>query len=169
MDLFLSFFILVILLYLIDTVRVGAVSRFISPSLFIFLTIAARGGSKGVKNKSIRKLCGKPLMAYTIEQAKRWRRANRIVCSTDSEAIAEVARYYGAEVPFMRPLQLATDTSGKIDVLRHAWIESERIYHEKYEILADLDVTAPVRTIADIEGAYQMFLKFFSQSQHHTS
>src|SRR5690348_11926756 len=86
----------------------------------ILLTIAARGGSKGVKDKNIRPLCGLPLIAHTINQAKRWGKAKRIICSTDSEAIADVARQYGAEVPFIRPADLATDTAGKVGVLRHA-------------------------------------------------
>ncbi|MBF0570619.1 MAG: acylneuraminate cytidylyltransferase family protein [Candidatus Omnitrophica bacterium] len=125
----------------------------------VLLTIAARGGSKGVKNKNIRELCGKPLIAHSIDQAKRWAGAKRIVCSTDSPAIAEVAKAYGAQVPFMRPAEFATDTAGKIDVLRHAWLESERVFGERYDMLLDLDATAPIRKIEDIEGVYQLFLK----------
>jgi CMP-N-acetylneuraminic acid synthetase len=124
----------------------------------ILVTVAARGGSKGVRNKNIRELCGKPLIAHTIEQAKRWGRAARIVCSTDAEAIASVARQYEAEVPFMRPDDLAMDTSGKIPVLRHAWRECERIWGERYDMLLDLDATAPIRSQADIEGLYQTFI-----------
>ncbi|NTV29643.1 MAG: acylneuraminate cytidylyltransferase family protein [Candidatus Omnitrophica bacterium] len=124
----------------------------------ILLTVAARGGSKGVKNKNIRELCGKPLIAHTLDQAKRWGRASRIVCSTDSEAIAESARRYGAEVPFLRPAELATDNAGKVGALRHAWRETERLLNERYDVLVDLDATAPVREVADIEGAYQTFM-----------
>ena len=124
----------------------------------ILLTIAARGGSKGVKNKNIRELCGKPLIAHTIDQARCWGKATRIVCSTDSEAIAQIARCYGAETPFMRPLELAGDAVGKIDVLRHAWRECERVYGEQYDVLIDLDATAPIRRVEDIEGAFQTFL-----------
>ena len=69
----------------------------------ILLTVAARGGSKGVKNKNIRPLCGLPLIAHTLNQAKRWGKADHIICSTDSEVIAKAARQYGAQVPFMRP------------------------------------------------------------------
>jgi CMP-N,N'-diacetyllegionaminic acid synthase len=124
----------------------------------ILLTIAARGGSKGVKNKNIRELYGKPLIAHTITQAKRWGKASRIVCSTDSEAIAQVARDHGAETPFMRPAELAGDTVGKMGVLRHAWHACERIYGEHYDVLIDLDPTAPMRRIDDIDGAIKMFV-----------
>jgi len=124
----------------------------------ILLTIAARGGSKGVKNKNIRPLCGKPLIAHTIDQAKRWGKADRIVCSTDSEAIAAIAREYGAEVPFMRPAELATDTAGKLAALRHALVGMEKLAGCRFDILVDLDATAPIRRISDIEGALQLFL-----------
>ncbi|MEI8011137.1 MAG: acylneuraminate cytidylyltransferase family protein, partial [Candidatus Omnitrophota bacterium] len=124
----------------------------------VLLTVAARGGSKGVKNKNIRPLCGKPLMAHTIEQALRWGKASRVICSTDSLLIADVARQCGAEIPFMRPAAYSGDTAGKIEVLRHAWHACERIYDERYDVLVDLDATAPIRKIEDIEGAFQMFM-----------
>ena len=82
-------------------------------------TICARGRSKGVKNKNIRDLAGKPLIAYTIEYLKNRGNADKIVCSTDSEKIADIAKKLGAEIPVMRPAELATDTSSKLDVLKH--------------------------------------------------
>ncbi len=121
----------------------------------ILITIAARGGSKGVKNKNIRPLCGLPLIAHTIKQAKKWGRADKIVCSTDSENIAIVAKEYGAEVPFVRPSDLANDTAGKVAVIRHALLEMK----EDYDIIVDLDVTAPIRKISDIDGAVNLFLE----------
>lgn len=123
----------------------------------ILLTIAARGGSKGVKNKNIRNLAGRPLIAYTIEQAKKWGRADRIICSTDSHEIAEIAKEYGAEVPFMRPADLATDTAGKVPVLRHALKSMEQLTGERFDIVVDLDATAPIRTKVDIENALSLF------------
>ncbi len=125
----------------------------------ILLTIAARGGSKGVKNKNIRILCGAPLIVHTIIQAKKWGKAAKTVCSTDSNEIASIARQYGADVPFMRPAELATDESGKLEVLRHALKAVEEKDGTLYSIVVDLDVTAPVRKISDIEGAVQLFLK----------
>ena len=124
----------------------------------VLLTVAARGGSKGVKNKNIRELCGFPLIAHSILQAKRWGRADKIVCSTDSPAIAEVARRYGAEVPFLRPAELAGDTAGKIDVLRHCLQTIEVGSGAKYDVIVDLDATAPIREVADINGAFELFL-----------
>ncbi|MEK7375558.1 MAG: acylneuraminate cytidylyltransferase family protein [Candidatus Margulisiibacteriota bacterium] len=123
----------------------------------ILLTIAARGGSKGVKNKNIRDLCGLPLIAHTVLQAKKWGRADKIICSTDSIQIAEIAVKYGAEAPFMRPAELATDTCGKVAVIRHALVKAEEFYGKKFNVIIDLDATAPVRTPEDIDGALKVF------------
>jgi CMP-N-acetylneuraminic acid synthetase len=130
----------------------------------ILLIIAARGGSKGVPGKNIRELAGKPLIAYSILQAKRWGQASHIICSTDSDKIAKVALQYGAEVPFMRPAELANDKTGKLEVIRHALRTMEEKTGEKYPIVIDLDATSPVRKIADIEGA----LKLFSEQRPKT-
>ena len=73
--------------------------------------IFARGGSKGLPNKNIKILNGKPLIAWSIEHAKAVKRVDRVIVSTDSEEIARIAKEYGAEVPFMRPLELTTDES----------------------------------------------------------
>ncbi len=130
----------------------------------ILLTVCARGGSKGVKNKNIRPLCGLPLIAHTLKQAKQWGRAAKIICSTDSKEIAAIVQQYGAEVPFMRPDDLATDTTGKLAVLQHALRTTEEKEGKQYSILVDLDVTAPIRQVSDIEGAYQLFLKHKADS-----
>lgn len=124
----------------------------------LLVTICARGGSKGVKGKNIRTLCGKPLIYYTLKQARQWSRG-RIIVSTDSSRIAKIAKNLGAEVPFIRPAELATDTAGKVGVIRHALQSCEERYGEKYEAVMDLDVTSPVRTIEDLENAYQLFFK----------
>ncbi|MBF0619474.1 MAG: acylneuraminate cytidylyltransferase family protein [Candidatus Omnitrophica bacterium] len=129
------------------------------PEPKILLTIAARGGSKGVKNKNIRMLCGKPLMAHTILQAKKWGKAAHIVVSTDSSAIAAVAKKFGAEVPFMRPPALASDTAGKVPVIRHALSSCEKIFGVQYDMVVDLDATAPIRTIQDLDTCLELFLK----------
>jgi len=123
----------------------------------ILAVIAARGGSKGVKNKNIRFLADKPLIAHTISQVKRWGKFDKFIVSTDSERIASVAREYGAEVPFLRPLSLAGDTSPKMDALRHALLGAEAHYTEKFDALLDLDATSPVRTIEDINGILEVF------------
>ncbi|MBD3272641.1 MAG: flagellar modification protein B [Elusimicrobia bacterium] len=123
----------------------------------VLITIAARGGSKGIKDKNIRLLCGLPLIAHTVRQAVTWGKADRIICSTDSPAIAKEAQKYGAEVPFMRPSHLAGDECGKLDVLKHALTVFENKTGERFPIIIDLDVTAPIRSVADIDGAYELF------------
>ena len=123
----------------------------------ILVTICARGGSKGVPGKNIRPLLGKPLIQYTIHKALDWGPASHVVVSTDSEQIAAVARECGAEVPFMRPAELSTDTAGKIPVIRHALKSSESYFGETFTIVVDLDVTCPVRTVEDLYRALTLF------------
>lgn len=123
----------------------------------ILAVVAARGGSKGVKDKNIRNLLGKPLIAYTIEQVIRWAKFEKFIVSTDSEAIAKVARDYGAQVPFLRPAELATDTTIKMDALRHAFIQAERNYGARFDAMLDLDATSPIRTAEDIENIVRIF------------
>ena len=86
----------------------------------ILAIIPARSGSKSVVNKNIRLINNKPMMAYSIEHALNSKLINRVIVSTDSEEYAEIARQYGAEVPFIRPAEYATDTALDIDVFRHA-------------------------------------------------
>jgi CMP-N-acetylneuraminic acid synthetase len=123
----------------------------------ILAVIAARGGSKGVTLKNIKELSGKPLIAYTIAQAQQWRGFERLIVSTDSEEIANVAVKYNAEVPFMRPAALATDTTGKLEVLIHALSEAERYYGTTFDALLDLDASAPLRKVEDIENIVNLF------------
>ena len=124
----------------------------------ILLTICARGGSKGVKGKNIRPIAGKPLIGYTIDQALRWGKATHVVVSTESDEIADVAKSFGAEVPFKRPMPLANDTVGKIPVLKHAFMASEKYFKKRFDILVDLDVTAPIRTTRDLDHCLELFL-----------
>lgn len=125
----------------------------------ILITICARKGSKRVKNKNMRDLMGKPLIAHTIETAKKWGRAHRIIVSTDSDEIAEISREYGAEVPFMRPDELASDTAPKLPVIQHAvkYLEDEE--NEKFDLIVDLDPTSPLRTVEDLENAYNIMIQ----------
>lgn len=125
----------------------------------LLITICARGGSKGVKGKNIRQLNGKPLIYYTIKQAKEWGKGKHIIVSTDSEEIAQVAKDCGAEVPFMRPVDLATDTISKIPAIRHVLNYCEAFYKEKYSLVMDLDPTSPVRKTSDLENSLSLFLK----------
>jgi len=123
----------------------------------LLITICARGGSKGVINKNIREINGKPLISYTIAQALSWGQANRVVVSTDSAEIAKVAKDYGADVPFIRPKNLASDSAAKLPVIRHALQQCEKEYQEEYDIIVDLDATAPIRAIVDLENCFNLF------------
>ncbi len=124
----------------------------------VLCTICARGGSKGVKNKNIKPINGKPLIAYTIEQAKMSELFEHIVISTDSDDIAAISQTYGAEVFFKRSAEMASDTAGKLEVIRDAFIRSEKHYNEKFDYLIDLDATAPLRTVEDIVTSFEQFL-----------
>lgn len=119
--------------------------------------IGARGGSKGLAGKNVRLLLGKPLIAWSIEQAKACPEISRVVVSTDSEIIAEVARSYGAEVPFMRPAELANDTAGKWEVWQHALEACDRHYDEPIDLFVDLDCTSPLRDVEDISKSIAQF------------
>jgi len=122
-------------------------------------TIGMRGGSKGVPNKNLRHLYGKPLMAYTIEQALESQLFQHVVVSTDSDEIAEAARTYGAEAWFLRPQEMATDEAAKLPVIRHALLESEKHYGHSFDVLVDLDATSPLRLTRDITEAYDQFMR----------
>jgi len=121
-------------------------------------TICARGGSKGVKNKNIKPLAGKPLIAHTVEYLKKWEKADRIVCSTDSHKIADVAKKYGAEIPCMRPKELAKDNAAKLHVIQHIVKFCEKEEGTKYDIIVDLDATAPLRKKRYLDEAFKKFL-----------
>jgi len=118
--------------------------------------ILARGGSKSIPNKNIVEAAGKPLIAWTIETALNCSAINRLIVSTDDLKIAEVSKRYGAEVPFMRPAELAMDKTTSVDTLIHAvqWLEDEEQYHTDYVML--LQPTSPLRTREDIEAVIKL-------------
>ena len=105
--------------------------------------IPARGGSKRIPKKNIKPFHGKPLIAYSIETAKQSELFDRIIVSTDDEEIAKISKEYGAEVPFMRPKELADDYSGTDQVTKHAidWLEN---IGEKYDYVCTIYATAPL-------------------------
>jgi CMP-N,N'-diacetyllegionaminic acid synthase len=123
----------------------------------VLAVIPARGGSKGVPRKNIRPVCGKPLISYTIECAQAAGDLfHRIVVSTDDEEIAAVARQYGADVPFIRPAELAQDVSPIIPVFQHAvrWIETHD--HIRFDWVCILQPTEPFRTPDDIRRSLEL-------------
>lgn len=126
--------------------------------LGIVAAICARGGSKGVPRKNLRPLCGKPLIAHAIEQAQNSRIFDRIVASTDDPEMADAARQFGAEVPFLRPRELALDDTNKWLVFRHLVTELEAESGGTLGIIADLDTGAALRTPEDIRACVQALL-----------
>lgn len=124
----------------------------------IVCMINARGGSKGIPRKNIRPLMGRPLIAWSIEVARQARFVKRVIVSTEDEEIAAVAREYGAEVPFMRPAELASDTSLQFDTIRY---NVERLEAEsgRIDAVALLQPTSPLRTAGDVEGCLELMAK----------
>jgi len=125
----------------------------------VIAIIPARGGSKGLPGKNIKKLIEKPLIAYTIEAALNAKCIDRVVISTDDSEIAKVALAYKAEVPFMRPSVLATDTAMAIDVYLDTIAKIEAINKIKIENIIILLPTCPLRTAEDIDNAYRLFIE----------
>jgi N-acylneuraminate cytidylyltransferase/CMP-N,N'-diacetyllegionaminic acid synthase len=120
--------------------------------------ICARGGSKGVPRKNLRSLGGKPLIAHTIQCAQACSALERIVVSTDDQQIAEVARQYGAEVPFIRPAHLAQDDSSKWPVFQHLVQTLGQMGGRPIDVLVDLDTGVPLRQPSDIAGCVAQLL-----------
>jgi CMP-N,N'-diacetyllegionaminic acid synthase len=123
----------------------------------ILAVIPARGGSKGVLQKNIRLVCGKPLIAYTIETAFAARNLlYRVLVSTDDEGIATIARTYGADVPFLRPATLAADGTPTLPVLQHATHFVEQQDGIRLDWVLLLQPTEPFRTVDDIRAAVEL-------------
>jgi CMP-N,N'-diacetyllegionaminic acid synthase len=122
------------------------------PSLVAF--VPARSGSERVPGKNVRPLAGHPLLAYAIATAQQSGVADRVVCSTDSEAIAEIARWYGADVPFLRPAEYATSTSPDIEWLAHALGELPG----RYELYSLIRPTSPFRGPETVRLAFDRLL-----------
>jgi CMP-N,N'-diacetyllegionaminic acid synthase len=119
-------------------------------SLLVVGAICARGGSKGVPRKNLRHLLGKPLIAHAVECARACPILQRVVVSTDDPEIADVAKQFGAEVPFMRPAQLAQDDTSKWAVFQHLVQTLEEKEGGRVDILVDLDAGTPLRQPDDI-------------------
>lgn len=125
----------------------------LSDTLFV---ITARGGSKGLPGKNIKDLCGKPLIAYSIDIARAFTGDENICVSTDSQQIIEVVEAYGLKVPFIRPDELATDTATSNDVLVHA-VNFYKSQGKEYRRLCLLQPTSPLRTVEDVQGALDLY------------
>ena len=123
----------------------------------ILALIPARGGSKGLTGKNIRPLLGKPLVAWSIEQALSSKCIDKVVVSTESSGIASIARQYGADVPFLRPKRLASDTASTIDVIFHA-VDYLKKKNENFDYLLLLEPTSPLRKACDLDNAIKKLI-----------
>ncbi len=121
--------------------------------------IPARSGSKGIKNKNLRTVCNKPLIYYTIKDALSYKEIFKTIVTTDGLEIADVAKKYGAEVPFIRPKKLAKDNTPMLEVLKHALMKCEKIYSLKMDGIVLFDPTSPLREKSEIKQMIQVFLK----------
>lgn len=124
----------------------------------ILAVIPARGGSKGISGKNIKPLLGKPLIAYTIEEALKVKEIDKVIVSTDYPEIAEVAKQYGAEVPFLRPAEISQDLSTDVEFLLHAldWLKENENYEP--DIVLRLPPTSPLREARHIREGIQKLI-----------
>lgn len=118
--------------------------------------IPARSGSKGLPDKNIRELCGKPMLAYSIEAAKKSGKIDVVHVSTDSEYYAEIARKYGADVPFLRSEELSGDTATTWDAVRFVLEEYKKL-GKQFDVVTLLQPTSPLRIAEDIIKASDLY------------
>lgn len=131
----------------------------VNSSLKVLVVIPARGGSKSIPRKNIKPFAGHPLIAYSIAAGLCAKGVNRVILSTDDEEIAEIARSYGAEVPFLRPAELAQDDVPDLPVFKHAlsWLEKHEGYYP--DIVVQLRPTSPLRPHGCVDDAILLLLK----------
>lgn len=141
----------------------------------ILITICARGGSKGIPGKNIKTINGKPLIAYSIETAIKFSKIHSadIALSTDSEEIKQTAAACGLTTTYNRPAEMATDSAGKLAAIKDLIEYQEKIKNVSYDLVIDLDVTSPLRTIDDLQSALILLkekpdaVNLFSVSKAH--
>lgn len=121
----------------------------------VLAVIPARGGSKGVPYKNLKPLGDKPLLAWSVEAAKNAKRVTRCVVSTDDQKIVDAAKAAGADVPFTRPPELATDSARSLPVMVHALDALEKL-GQTFDVAVMLQPTTPYRTAADLDGALEL-------------
>lgn len=119
-------------------------------------TLCARGGSKGVPGKNLRPLLGKPLIAWTLEQARESGLFALIAVSSDSPEILEAAGAHGADLLVERPAALASDSAGKLPAITHCIETAEAKSGQAYDVTVDLDATSPLRSVEDIRQATEL-------------
>ena len=119
-------------------------------------TICARGGSKGVPNKNIRPMGGKPLIVHSVLQAQSSGLFEAIAVSSDSMKILDISKKFGADYSILRPPELASDSAPKLPAIQHCVNEVETLSGENFDVIVDLDITSPLRITKDIEGAVKL-------------
>ena len=127
----------------------------------ILAIVPARGGSKGIIGKNLRKIGDKSLIALTADIAQKTPYIDRVVLSTDNQEIFNEGEKCGLEIPFMRPSELAGDSALSVDVWRHAWVESEKTFKESYQVSLLLEPTSPFRKVADLEAVVDLLINYF--------
>ncbi len=125
----------------------------------ILAVIPARGGSKGIPQKNLRQIAGISLVGHAVRVAQSIDWIDRRIVSTDDSEIAAEGRKYGAEVPFMRPAELASDNAGSVAMWQHAWTESETFFETQFDISILLEPTSPLRRPEDIKRTVDALLE----------
>lgn len=125
----------------------------------ILAVVPARGGSKGIPKKNLKKICGKSLINHAAEICNSLKWIDYSLLSTDNDEIAEEGLKCGLNVPFMRPKDLALDNSNSIEMWRHAWLETEKILQESFDISILLEPTSPMRKETDIENCLKKLIE----------
>ena len=124
----------------------------------------ARSGSKGIKNKNLIKINGKPLIYYTIKEAKKSKNITNYIVSTDSLKIKRVAEKFKAKVPFIRPKKFSKDSSSSASALRHALIQCEKFYNKKFDYIIELMATNPLKSVKDINNVIKIIIRYKADS-----
>ncbi|MBP6385385.1 MAG: acylneuraminate cytidylyltransferase family protein [Pseudarcicella sp.] len=143
----------------------------------ILITLCARGGSKGVPLKNIKPLCGKPLIQYSLETARKFIDENKYDCiiaiSTDDNLILDIMNDLGVKTSYIRPEYLSTDAAGKVETIAHLLEYEEEKNNCKFDYILDLDVSSPLRTVEDLNNAFKIIqedkdaINLFSVSKAH--
>lgn len=125
----------------------------------ILCSICARGNSKGLRNKNLKKLNGKSLLALNIELAKKTKLFDKIVCSSESVKILNVAKKYKVDLLIKRPSNLSRDKTSKLAAIKHLFKSSENYFNYKFDLIVDLDVSAPLKQSSDIKKCINIIKK----------
>jgi N-acylneuraminate cytidylyltransferase/CMP-N,N'-diacetyllegionaminic acid synthase len=121
--------------------------------------IPARGGSKGLPRKNIKSLCGKPLIAWSIEAGLNSKYVDEVMVTTDNKEIADISKQYGANVPFLRPKELASDTATTFDAIKHTIDFYKKKLNKEFDYIVLLEPTSPLREKDDVDKSIELLLK----------